>query len=174
MARARTRLASIKSHVVPSWEGINNLVGEPTDVHQGQWVGRGHIASRHIEWFASRARLNAPCLLLPPSLSVNLRTTDWVATVFSVEHNCSTITSEHNCSTITGWWQLEPNTALVRGGSPRHRAATRTIGTCFRLRGPLKRERIFDTTDEQKAGDIFGQPLRTSTKDGPSSWKKPK
>ena len=162
MARARTRLASIKSHIVPSWERINNRVGESTNMHQ---VGRGHIATRYIEWFASRARLNAPCLILPPSLSVNLRTTEWVATVFSVEHNCSK---------ITGWWPLEPNRALVRGGSPRHRAAARTIGTCFRLRGVLKRERIFDTTDRQKAGDIFGQPLRTSTKDGPSSWKKPK
>jgi hypothetical protein len=38
---------------------LNNLVGERTDIHQGQWVGCGHIASRHIEWFASRARPNA-------------------------------------------------------------------------------------------------------------------
>src|SRR5262249_16397085 len=134
-------------------------------MHQGHWVGRGHIASRYIEWFTSRARLNAPCLILPPSLSVNLSTTDWVATVFSVEHNCSK---------ITGWCELERSRALFRGGPPRHQAAARTIGTCFRLRGVLRRERIFDTTDKQKAGDIFGQPLRTSTKDGLSSWEKPK
>jgi len=101
-----------------------------------------------------------PCLILPPTLSVNLKTTDWVGTVFSVKHNCSKIRPV----------ELEPNRALGRGGAPRHRAAARTIGTCSRLRGPLKRERIFDITDKQKAGDIFGQPLRTSTQDRSSSW----
>ena len=162
MARARTRLASIKSHIVPSWERINNRVGESTNMHQ---VGRGHIATRYIEWFASRARLNAPCLILPPSLSVNLRTTDWVATVFSVEHNCSK---------ITGRWNWNQTERWVVAGLLVIELRPELSDTCFRLRGPLKREWIFDTTDKQKAGDIFGQPLRTSTKDGLSSWEKPK
>jgi hypothetical protein len=70
---------------------LNNLVGEPTDIHQNQWVGCGHIASRHIEWFASRAQPNAT--LSHPSTIAEREPGDdkLVATVFSVEHNCSKI-----------------------------------------------------------------------------------
>jgi hypothetical protein len=90
--RRGPRLANIKSHVVPSWEGINNLVGESTDIHRGQWVGRGHIASRYIEWFASRARPNATLSHSSAVAEREPEVTDWVATVFSVEHNCTKIT----------------------------------------------------------------------------------